>query len=144
MLLKRVIVVLCLAIFLLNTIGLSCYANNTNTEKQREQLQQKINTLSRLERKETNKLSKNQQKLEKNQKALQRSKDIYDKKQANITNLQKELNSYIYEYNRRNKASAERSVLWAFLPARIFLLPAEYCIAVKIMARIQSDEPSVE
>lgn len=108
MLFKRVIVVLCLAIFLLNSIGINCYADTANAEKQREQLQQKINTLSRLERKETNKLSKNQQKLEKNQKALQHSKDIYEKKQTNITNLQRELNSYIHEYNKRNKASAER------------------------------------
>lgn len=77
-------------------------------ERKRQVLREKINSLSRLERKESNKLSRNQQKLEKNQKALQKSKDQYTRKQAYISKLQKDLDTYLLQFNSRNNASAER------------------------------------
>lgn len=111
--LKRVTAVLITIFFLFSFTGsLSCYADTTqnvkNVEQKRLQIRQKINALSQLEKKETNKLSRNQQKLEKNQIALQKSKDQYSKKQSNISELEKQLNIYLNEYNKRNKDSAER------------------------------------
>ncbi len=109
---KRVITFFLSFLFLIFNLGLTCYANNSQQVKKVEQkrllIRQKINSLKNLERKETNKLSRNQQKLERNQRALQNSKDQYSRKQSNIIQLQKELDSYLYEYNKRNRASAER------------------------------------
>ena len=65
-------------------------ATSQTTEQKRIKIQQKINSLERLERQETNKLSKNQQKLEKNQRALQNSQSQFDKKQKNIKDKNKE------------------------------------------------------
>lgn len=79
-----------------------------NVEQKRIELKKKINSLAKLERQETNKLTRNQQKLEKNQLALKRSKYKYDQKQDKISDLQKELNSHLKQYNKRNAASAER------------------------------------
>ena len=88
------------------------YADNTMQRKKVEQkrivLKEKIRTLSVLERKETSKLSRNQQLLEKNQRALQNSKEKYAAKQENIVSLQKDLNSYIAQYNQRQNMSAQR------------------------------------
>ena len=65
------------AVFILTAFMLTgmkdiCFADTTNqqvkkVEQQRIQIRQKINNLNRMERNETNKLTKNQQKLEKNQ-----------------------------------------------------------------------------
>ena len=109
----RVIAVfLCSLVLCLNIVQFSYAANSSQdvrqVERKRAVLRQKINSLSRLEKKESNKLSRNQQKLENNQRALQKSKSQFSKKQTNISNLQKELDSYLNQYNSRNKASAER------------------------------------
>ncbi len=77
-------------------------------EQKRQVLKQKINSLSKLEKKEINKLTRNQQKLEKNRLALKKSKAQYDSKQKNIENLQNELDSYLAQYNKRQQLSAER------------------------------------
>ena len=77
-------------------------------EQQRQELKQKINSLAKLERQEANKLSRNEQKLEKNQQALQRSKNQQAVKERNITALQKDLNSYLNQYNKRQNTSADR------------------------------------
>ena len=99
-------------VFLFVSAGSYCYADNEQkarqVEQKRLQIRKKISLLSRLERKETNKLSRNQQKLERNQRALERSKNQFSQKQSTINVLQKELNQYLAEYNTRNKASAER------------------------------------
>ena len=113
MLFKRAFVIIISTLILCICTGSVLYAeSNTQTEKQVEQkrlaLKQKIISLTKLERRETNKLSRNQQKLENNQRELQISKDQYTKKQTNIVKLQKELDSYLEQYNKRNKASAER------------------------------------
>lgn len=111
-LIKRVIVILLLVFVMPFCVIEPCYAANTQqvqkVEKKRAQIRQKINSLSRLERQETNKLSKNQQKLERNQKELKNSQAQYEKKQKNIAQLQKELDSYLVQYNKRQRATAER------------------------------------
>ena len=89
-----------------------CYADNVMQRKRVEQkrvaLKEKIKSLSILERQETNKLSRNQQKLEINKRALRNSKAQYAAKQENIIALQKDLNSYIMQYNQRQNLSAQR------------------------------------
>ena len=77
-------------------------------EQQRHAIKLKINTLKKLERQETNKLSRNQQKLEKNQKALKKSQVQYNNKQSNINSLQKELDAYMAKYSTSRNVSAER------------------------------------
>ena len=103
---KRVVVCLfALFVMFLNMPNIS-YADNA--QQQREEIRNQINKLNRLERQESNKLTRNQQKLEKNQKALQRSENQYNQKQKNIKQLQKDLDSYLGQYNKRQKATAER------------------------------------
>lgn len=112
--LKRVIVlILCFAFLCSSTGSFAVYAITPtqqvkNVEQKRLQIRKKINSLSRIQKQKENELSRNQQKLEKNQKALQSSKQQYTKKQSNIYSLQRELDGYLAEYNKRNKASAER------------------------------------
>ena len=77
-------------------------------EQQRLALRQKISNLAKLEKQANNQLSRNQQKLEKNQQALRRSQNQYAAKQQNIVSLQKDLNSYIDQYNKRQGDSADR------------------------------------
>ena len=77
-------------------------------EQKRTQLRQKISSLSKLERQESNKLTKNQKKLEKNKLALKKSKAQFEDKQKNISKLQKELDSYLGEYNSRQRKTSER------------------------------------
>ena len=88
------------------------YADNVqqrkNVEQKRVAIKAKIKSLSVLERQETNKLSRNQQKLEVNQRALRNSKAQYAAKQENIVSLQRDLNSYIAQYNKRQNSSAQR------------------------------------
>ncbi len=88
------------------------YADNILQRKKVEQkrvaLKEKIKSLSILERQETNRLSRNQQKLEINRRALRNSKAEYAAKQENIMALQKDLNSYIAQYNQRQGMSAQR------------------------------------
>ena len=90
----------------------SCYADNVQQKKQvevqRKQLQSKINILKKQEWQVSSKLSKNQQKLEKNEQALRISQNRYENKQRNIKNLQAELDSYLKQYNIRQKNTAER------------------------------------
>lgn len=83
-------------------------AQAQKVEQKRAELRQKINSLSRLERQESNKLSRNQQKLERNQRTLKTSQNQYEQKQKNIEELQKELNTYLKQYNVRQKSTAER------------------------------------
>ncbi len=88
------------------------YADNSNqaqkVEQKRLQIRNKINSLRKLERQETNKLTRNQQKLEKNQKTIKTSQEKLKSKQTNIVKLQKELDTYLKEYNVRQKSTAER------------------------------------
>ena len=83
-------------------------AQAQKVEQKRAELRKKINSLSRLERQESNKLSRNQQKLERNQRTLKTSQNQYEQKQKNIEELQKELNTYLKQYNVRQKSTAER------------------------------------
>ncbi|MBE7705501.1 MAG: hypothetical protein E7Z90_06825 [Cyanobacteria bacterium SIG29] len=106
---RRVVLVLFLIFVLSFGMVMPTFADNTKSEDaKRQELRQKINSLSRLERQENNKLNKNQQKLEKNQQQLKNSQVQFDKKQKNIQELQTELNAYLYQYNKRQKATAER------------------------------------
>lgn len=102
-----------LLIFAFLCIGLNTYADTSTQqikqiEKQRSEIQQKIKNLAKEERKQANKLSRNQLKLENNQKALKHSKEQYSSKQKNILQLQKELNVYLAQYNKRSSSSAAR------------------------------------
>lgn len=113
MTIKRVLAILIctMMLFCLTTECVSAASNSQQVKKveqKRQIIRQKINSLSKLERQESNKLSRNQQKLEKNRQALQESKNQYSKKQTNILALQRELDTYLAEYNKRNNASAER------------------------------------
>ena len=105
--------ILPLLIFLAIFFGMVQYSSadtsqSQKVEQKRAQIREKINTLSRLERQESNKLSKNQQKLEKNQKALEVSQTKYEQKQKTIKELQKDLDTYLKAYNERQKSTAER------------------------------------
>lgn len=95
-------------LFMFSGINLFAYANQEDIAEQRSEVQQKINSLVRLERQETNKLNRNQQQLEKKEKDLQKSKAQLESKKEDISELQKELNSYLSQYNKRQNASAER------------------------------------
>ncbi len=90
----------------------NCYADNLQQKKQvevqRKQIRNKINILKKQEWQVSNKLSKNQQKLERNEKALKVSQEQYVKKQKNIKNLQNELDTYLKQYNIRQRKTAER------------------------------------
>jgi murein DD-endopeptidase MepM/ murein hydrolase activator NlpD len=105
---------LVIVILITSVMGNSAYSADVKSqqikkvEQKRQVIQQKIKSLTKLERQETNKLSRNQQKLEKNQHALTVSKAQYSAKQDNITVLQRDLDTYINQYNRRNSDSAER------------------------------------
>ena len=109
MFIKKIIAILFVLTLSMYSIA---YANETQqikkVEQQRKAIKLKINSLKRLEKQEVNRLSKNQQKLEKNQQTLKQSKKKYTKKQQNINALQKELDSYLVKYNKRQSASAER------------------------------------
>ena len=64
------------------------YADNSNqaqkVEQKRLQIRNKINSLRKLERQETNKLTRNQQKLEKNQKTIKTSQEKLSKASKGI------------------------------------------------------------
>ena len=104
---KKLISVLLVFVFLgMNT---AIFAEDASqVAEKRSEIQQKINSLQRLERQEANKLSKNQQKLESKERALKQSQAQYASKQEDISDLQKELNLYLSQYNKRQNASAER------------------------------------
>lgn len=104
-----IILILVLGVFNTNIAVAGTEAQQIKkVEQQRKALHQKISSLAKLERQETNKLSRNQQKLEKNQQALKRSQNQYNAKQQTISSLKKELNSYLAQYNKRQSSSAER------------------------------------
>lgn len=109
--LKKITILLFTFVMLIGMTNTS-YADNLQQKKkvevQRKQLQSKIRILKKQEWQVSNRLSKNQQKLEKNQRALKASQEQYIQKQKNITNLQGELNSYLKQYNVRQKKTAER------------------------------------
>ncbi len=110
--LKRLITLLFIFVVMIIVVTNSCYADNVQQKKQvevqRKQLQSKINILKKQEWQVSSKLSKNQQKLEKNEQALRISQNRYENKQRNIKNLQAELDSYLKQYNIRQKNTAER------------------------------------
>ena len=62
---KRVVVCLFAMFVMFLNMPNTCYAD-TETQK-REEIRRQINQLNKLERQESNKLTRNQQKLEKNQ-----------------------------------------------------------------------------
>ncbi len=97
-----------LVLFMFLNINLFAFANQIDIAEQRSEVQQKINSLTRLERQETNKLNRNQQTLEKKEKDLQKTQAQLNAKKEDISELQKELNSYLSQYNKRQNASAER------------------------------------
>lgn len=110
-LMRRFVISLFIAVAMsFNVVNFACAETSQpqKVEQKRAELRQKINSLTRLERQESNKLSKNQQKLERNQRALKNSQSQYDKKQKNIEELQKDLNVYLKQYNMRQKATSER------------------------------------
>ena len=86
---------------------------NTNqqikkVEQKRSVIREKINSLAKMERKQTSIISQNQQKLEKNQQELKTSKRQLTAKQNNIRFLQKELNTYLGQYNKKNSKLSDR------------------------------------
>lgn len=98
-----------LLVFMFFSMNTSVFATEMQqVEQKRTAIQQKINSLARLERQEANKLSRNQQKLEKKEKDLRQSQAKLNSKKEDIDELQKELNSYLSQYNKRQNASAER------------------------------------
>lgn len=108
---KKILTVLLISLcfIVVNSIVFASEVSQIKTvEKKRQAIIAKINSLEKLERQESNKLSRNQQKLEKNQKALEKSKKQFDKKQETISELQSELNDCISLYNSRQNAMANR------------------------------------
>ena len=110
---KRIIFCIIFFVFLFNITGYTCYADTNvqkvkKVEQKRLFIRKKINELTKLERRTTNTLSKNQQKLEKNKAKLEKTQLQYNRKQANISYLEKELNSSLKQYNRRQSESANR------------------------------------
>ncbi len=103
---KKVVVYLFL-IFVMFVNVTATYAADETLQK-KEEIRKEINKLSRLERQESNKLTRNQQKLDKNQRALERSQNQYAQKQKDIRELQRDLDSYLVQYNKRQRATAER------------------------------------
>ncbi len=79
-----------------------------NVEQKRIALRKKIDSLAQLEKKQTSIITKNQQKLEKNNKVLKNTKKQFEVKDANSKKLEKELNEYIKQYNRRNSMLLKR------------------------------------
>lgn len=103
---KRVLV--CIFLMFAMSFNVASVYSAETSQQQRAEIRRQINKLDRLQRQESNKLTRNQQKLEKNQKALERSETQYNQKQKNIKQLQKDLDSYLGQYNKRQKATAER------------------------------------
>lgn len=103
---KRVLVSIFAFFVIFANVTMLSYAESDSAKK--EEIRREIDRINVLQRQESNKLTKNQQKLEKNQKELERSQEQYAKKQKNIKELQKDLNSYLVQYNKRQKATAER------------------------------------
>lgn len=103
---KRVLVLIFACFVISSNVTMLSYADSETAKK--EEIRREINRINLLQKQESNKLTKNQQKLEKNQKELERSQEQYAKKQKNIKELQKDLNSYLVQYNKRQKATAER------------------------------------
>ncbi len=108
---KKIISVFIIFILFI-TANTSVYAANVSqikkVEQKRKIIKEKINSLKKLERQETNKLTRNQQKLEKNQQALKKSQKQYTQHQDSIENLQKELDTCLKNYNSQQNAAAER------------------------------------
>ena len=77
-------------------------------EQKRTFLLKKINSLEKLAKKQSSIISRNQQKLEKNRQALKESQKEFKEKQQSIKTLQKELDSYLVKYNKKNSALSER------------------------------------
>ncbi len=109
--LRRIISLLTVVILLFSAGNISC-ANNSSqikkVEQKRQIIKEKINSLKKLERQESNKLTRNQQKLEKNQEELKKSKQQFNQRQNTIISLQKELDSCLKKYNSRQNSTSER------------------------------------
>ena len=109
--LRRIISLLTVVVLLFSAGNISC-ANNSSqikkVEQKRQIIKEKINSLKKLERQESNKLTRNQQKLEKNQEELKKSKQQFNQRQNTIISLQKELDSCLKKYNSRQNSTSER------------------------------------
>ena len=81
-------------IFLFSTANLSCANNNKLQETK-----QKINKLKILEKKEMNKLNKNQIKLENAEKELNYSKEKYSSTEAKLAQIENDYNYALADYN---------------------------------------------
>ena len=125
LLVKSVIYIILIFILSAN-VNMEAFADSNASkikkmEQKRQLIKQKITSLTKMERQETNKLSKNQQKLEKNKKALEQSKKEYTSKQKNINKLEKEMDAYLKQYNKRQKRTAER-IRHIYKTKNIFIL----------------------
>lgn len=104
---------LIIATALLISMGNFTYAETNvqkkkKVEQERVKLRQMIQSLSVKQKQQIANLSKNQQKLEVNRQQLKQSQNRYAAKQENIISLQKDLNSSINQYNKRQNLSAQR------------------------------------
>lgn len=93
--------------FLLNT-AVCIPAHATDIEKQKKDIQKKINHVRWLENMEQNKLYKNQQKLESAKNTLNESKTQISSAEKELNSMQYQLNTATYEYNSLNRVLAER------------------------------------
>ncbi len=83
-------------------------AHATDIEKQKKDIQKKINHVRWLENMEQNKLYKNQQKLESAKNTLNESKTQIFSAEKELNSMQYQLNNATYEYNSLNRVLAER------------------------------------
>lgn len=109
---KKMFSFIVILLFMFLNINIAFCANESQQIKKVEQkrtvLRKKINSLAKLEKKQTSIISKNQQKLEKNKKALRTSQRELNYKENNIKKLENELNYNIQKYTQSNKVLVAR------------------------------------
>ena len=82
--------------------------NAADIERQKNDIQKKINHVRWLENVEQNKLYKNQQKLEDAKNTLNESQTQVSSAEKELSNMQYQLNTATYEYNSLNRVLASR------------------------------------
>ena len=89
-------------------MALQCPVNAADIEKQKKDIQNKINHVKWLENVEQNKLYKNQQKLESAKNTLDESKNQVSSAEKELSTMQYQLNVATSEYNTLNRVLANR------------------------------------
>ena len=94
---------------LITGIGQFACADQLRTIQQKQRVtQEKIKRLKNLEKLEKNKLSRNQQRLEQASSNLQQSKNRYSSLEAQLVQMERELNLSVAEFNNANSKMRTR------------------------------------